>query len=204
MADTLDVVTLNEAKARIGISTADNDHDDNIAAVVTAVSGQLDRLVGPVVIRTVTDEAHDGGGRLISLDYRPVSSVTTVTEYDGATGTSLTEQTAGTSPGSGFVVTGGGVLHRVSSSSVDCYPSGYLNVVVTYEAGRYATTAACNAKFKEACLLMLRNVWTSELASGSQTFGGVTDGFTNPLLGPGLLNKVVAMLGREQDRPLVG
>jgi len=203
MADTNDVITLAEAKSRLGIPTADTNHDVSIASVVSGVSGQLDRLVGPVVTRTVTSEAHDGGRKLVGLAYRPVDSVTTVTEYDGVTSTSLTEQTAGTAPSDGFSVDAGGVIRRLSTGSDDTFPAGRNNVVVTYEAGRYADTASVTSKFKEACLLMLRNVWTSELASGSQTFGGMTDGFTNPLLGPGLLNKVVAMVGREQDRPLV-
>jgi hypothetical protein len=202
--DSTDIVTLREAKQTLGLDQTVITHDVNLAILITAVSDQLDKLVGPVVNRTVTAELHDGGHTTISLDQRPVASVTSITEYNGTAATALTEQTVGTSPVNGYVVDTGGVVHRRSSDSPDAFPSGRSNVTVTYVAGRFdITDEPPGARFKQAALLMLRHIWTSEFASGSETFGGITDGFTNPLLGPGLLNKVIALLNREQDRPFV-
>jgi hypothetical protein len=199
MAAATDLLTLAEAKARLGIT--DTGSDTNIAAVISAVSGQLDELCGPVVNRTVTAELHDGGSTIIALNKPPVASVTSVTEYTGTTATALTEQTIGTAPANGFTCSTGGIVRRLSSGTPRRFPAGSRNVTVTYAAGRYANTAAVAPKFKEAAAMTFRNIWVSELASGSQTFGGVTDGFANPLLGPGLLNKVVALLDGEMARP---
>jgi len=201
MADTLDTLTLPEAKARLGIATADTDHDTTIAAVITAVSGQLDQLVGPVVVRTITTESKDGGRAFISTDKRPVSSVTTLIEYDGTTATTLTAESNTANTANDYSIGDHGIIWRRANRADYRFPTGRRNIEITYVSGRAATTATVGAKYKEAAAMMLRNIWTSELASGSQTFGGITDGFSNPLLGPGLLNKVVALLDGEFDRP---
>jgi hypothetical protein len=52
--------------------------------------------------------------------------------------------------------------------------------------------------------MMLRNVWVAEMASGTETFAAFATQEFNPLLGPGMLNKVAALLeGEMADGVLV-
>ena len=196
---TLDVLSEAESLAAVNASAT----TATLTNLVTAVSQQLDELCGPVVVRTITSELHDGGRPTILLRNLPVSSITTVTEYDGTTGTTLTAETNATKTtinylhlGTAGEVASGRIVRR-SNNADHVFPDGRRNVEVTYVAGRAATTSAVAPKFKQAAAMMLRNVWVSEQASGSETFGAFTDQTPNPLLGPGMLNKVAALLDGE-------
>lgn len=175
MADTLDVITLDEAKAYLNITqtTWDTELDDWI----TAVSRRLDALCGPIVVRTITSEAWDGtvdGVRqtAITLRYRPVSSVTSVTEYSSTTGTTLTVETNAAKTSSNYYLnTTTGVLTRRSGNRDYVFADGRQNIVITYVAGRYANTASVDARFKVAAGMMLANLWRREQGGGTQTFG---------------------------------
>ncbi len=61
MSDTLDVISLAEGKSAVGITTGDTSQDTALAQKITAVSRRIDRLCGPVVQRTVTDEVTSPG-----------------------------------------------------------------------------------------------------------------------------------------------
>ncbi len=196
---TLDVLTEAESLAAVNASAT----TATLTNLVTAVSQQLDELCGPVVVRTITSELHDGGRPTILLRNLPVSSITTVTEYDGTTGTTLTAETNATKTTANYLHLGtagevaSGRIVRRSNNADYVFPAGRRNIDVTYVAGRAATTSAVAPKFKQAAAMMLRNVWVSEQASGSETFGAFTDQAPNPLLGPGMLNKVAALLDGE-------
>ena len=196
---TLDVLSEAESLAAVNASAA----TATLTNLVTAVSQQLDELCGPVVVRTITSELHDGGRPTILLRNLPVSSITTVTEYDGTTGTTLTAETNATKTTANYLHLGtagevaSGRIVRRSNNADYVFPAGRRNIDVTYVAGRAATTSAVAPKFKQAAAMMLRNVWVSEQASGSETFGAFTDQAPNPLLGPGMLNKVAALLEGE-------
>jgi len=211
MADILDVLTLPEAKTALGLNSAATTYDTVLAQYVTAVSRQLDKLCGPVVVRTVTNEPHDGGGHTIRLRRVPVLTVTTVTEYNGTTATVITAETNAAKTSTNYLHDGtlgtinSGTIIRRSSDGDETFESGRRNIEVTYEAGRAATTATVDARFKNAAAMMLRNVWTAEQATGSQTFGEYAEQPVNPLYGPGMLNKVAAMLiGELHDGVYVG
>lgn len=199
----IDVLTLAEAKMALNVDQSVSNFDDYLRVLITAVSGQLDQLCGPIRNRTVTDELHDGGDWTIRLRRRPVYSITSVTEYDGTTATTLTAETNASKPSAAYLHDGNtgtlssGLLRRRSNDADDLFESGRRNVAVTYVTGRAANTEVVPAKFKQAAVMMLRNIWTAEMASGSQTFGAFTDPEVNPLLGPGLLNKVAALLDGE-------
>ena len=201
--DTIDVLTLSEAKQAIGLAQTNTNTDEYLRSLITAVSGQLDKMCGPVRTRTVTSEVHDGGCWTIRLDHRPVYSITSVTEYDYTTATTLTAETNAAKATSNYLHDGlagtitSGTLRRRSNNTDYPFATGRGNVAVTYVAGRAANTEVVPAKFKQAAAMMLRNIWTAEQASGTETFAAFTDQAFNPLLGPGLLNKVVALLQGE-------
>lgn len=199
---SVDVLTLGEAKSALGLSSTDTNADDTIRALITAVSAQLDQMCGPVRTRTVT-ELHDGGCAAVHLRQRPVYSITSVTEYAGTTATTLTAESNTAKSAANYLHDGtfgrlaSGSLIRRANNCDSVFEPGRRNVAVVYVAGRAANTDGVPAKFKQAAAMMLRNLWVAEQASGSETFGPFDAQAVNPLLGPGRLNKVVAMLENE-------
>ena len=168
MADTLDVVTLAEAREDLG----DGGDSALMGQYITRISRLLDKACGPIVQRAVTAEVHDGGTYAIMLDEYPVVSVTSATEYQGTTAVTLTEEAVTSSPGSGFLVdfSTGRVWRRSGKRDWYFYP-GRRNIIITYEAGRYANTASVDERFKAAALIALRNLWGREQGMGTVTFG---------------------------------
>lgn len=169
MADTLDILTLAEARSILNFGASDTTLDTSIARVVTAVSRRLDTYVGPIVQRSVTSEIHSGGCPSIELGYGPISAISAVTEYQGTTATAITAETAGTQPTDGFyaerykpnpALMSGVLIRRVSGTTIPWY-CGSGNVLVTYTAGRSVSTGAVDPIYKQAGELMLRNLWRS-------------------------------------------
>lgn len=201
MADTLDVLTIAEARTAVGLGTS-TAQDTPLAAWVTAISRQLDRLCGPIVKRTISNEAHYGthGARSITVDYPPIYTTPgiTLTEY-GTTGTGLvlTAEDFDTKPTSGYLLTrrrDGGYTGRIERRASGATMWFDDSVVITYDAGRYADTASVDALFKQAASMMLRAAWVGEQASGTQTF---PEDLGVGLLGPKILNRVQALLEGE-------
>lgn len=179
MSDTLDVVTLAEAKALLNIGASDTTKDTALALKITAVSRRLDRLCGPIVQRTVTDEVHPGGCPSIRVRRWPVASFTTVTEYDATVSQTLTLEDFDTQPTDGYLperwestptAVFNGVIWRRASGCGSWFPCGPEAVKVTYVAGRAANTAAVDAVFKEAAGIALKNVWRT-MESAVQSLG---------------------------------
>ena len=167
MADTLDIVTLAEGRAAVNLHASDTSQDTEVAAYITAVSRRIDALAGPVVVRTITAETHDGGTDRIELAYYPVSSITTLTEYVATTGTVLTAEVVGSATAAtNYVVdTRQGIITRRSGGYDWTFPVGRDRVVVTYVAGRAANTTAVDPLFKTAANVMLAHNWRREAGS---------------------------------------
>lgn len=190
MADTLDILTLAEARLAIDVSAG---HDAELAQAITAVSRAVDDLCGPVVNRTVT-EYHDGGWDHIRPRQTPVSSVTTLKEWDGSTVTTLSADSFGAAGnGDGYlVVESDSYAHdarifRRSGGSTYLFASGLRAVELVYVAGRAASTAAVDAKFKNAAGTILRDLWSRAAAAwarGEDPFqaGGLSVSLSNAVL----------------------
>lgn len=173
MADTLDVLTLNEGKAAVRIATTDTRYDTDLAGVITAVSRILDRRYGPVVQRTITDEVHEGYGDGLTLRYGPITSITSITEYSGTTGSVLTVSTPGVQPAAGYQLARWHTATAPYSGRIIRTAGGYRRlfngpVVVTYVAGRFANTAAVDALWKDAAKVMVKNRWRADQVSTGQ------------------------------------
>ena len=177
MADTLDLLSLAHAKAAINMPASNPDHDTVLARHITAVSRIIDDACGPVVVRTVTAELHDGGGPCIYLNRYPVSSVTTVRELQGAGTIETLSAVAWGATGDGYFAQPwdrnptlkSGEILRIDSGEVANWYRGTYNVEVTYIAGRYATTATVDARFADACGAILRRMWKREAGSWAQS-----------------------------------
>jgi hypothetical protein len=169
VSQATDLLTLEDAISVVRRAASHTQHVGRLEAYVSAISQKIDELVGPVVQRTVTGEQVDGcGGPWVHLRRRPVVSITSVTSYERGTPTVLTAET--------LVAAGGyvaekweddptllsGRLWRRSNWLYDRWTPG-STVVVTYVAGRYATTAAvAGTRFWQAAALTLKSVWRAE------------------------------------------
>ncbi len=165
---TLDILTDVEAsQAASGVDTA---YLVDLSRMVTAVSVRIDELVGPVVNRAVT-EYHDGGG-VIRPRQTPVSTVTTLKYWNGSTTTTYTADTWGQAGNAnGYIIEKSGsyphdaIIYRRSSGSSVAWPDGHRCIELVYVAGRAATTALVDARYKECAAEVLRRLWDRE-ASG--------------------------------------
>lgn len=180
MADTLDVLTLAEAKTILKIDETSN--DTRLAQVITAVSRRMDDKCRPIVKRTIPVATYTPCGADLWVNPALIYSTPamTVTEYNSA-GTSqvLTLETYDTKPQYGYVLEprtglGGGYTGRIRRSS-NGYSWGWgTNVRIVFDSGRYATTAAVDPLFKEAAGVILEN-WWSQVLPGEPTPTGEFD-----------------------------
>jgi hypothetical protein len=198
-ADPLDVLSSDEAKRLVSISASNTDQDAELEVFITAVSRRLDELVGPIVVRTFTAEPYNGGCLSIRLLHAPVSSFTTVTEYNGTTAQVLTAETNAAKTANNYLWDSTlGRLYRRASGNDAYFPAGRKNVTVTYVAGRAATTAAVDEKYKRAAGIILAHLWRADRGSGSETFGE----YSYPV-GFAIPNRALEILGDELRAPLI-
>lgn len=209
MADTLDVLTLSEARNMLSFDSTDTSLDTQLVRVITSVSRRLDTYVGPIVQRSVTSEVHSGGSTAIELGYGPISAVGTVTEYRGTTATVVTAESAGTQPTEGFyaerykpnpALLSGVLVRRISGSPCHWY-WGSGNILVTYTAGRSVSTGTVDAIYKEAAGLMVRNLWRSyqQSTGGFNEYDVPTQNFPTFTI-----PRAVVELLADEVQPMVG
>lgn len=189
---TTDLLTIDEA--RNAIMATDQRNDQQLAVLVSAVSQRIDKICGPVVNRSVT-EYHDGGTCEILPRSRPVYSITSLIEYRFATATTLTAETVGTAPTDAYLLRPDGTIMRRNGGWEWKFWPGHGNIVLTYTAGRTATTAAVPENFKQAAQIIVAHIWRNENGSGNQTFGA--DGETNFRASYSIPNRAMELLGGE-------
>lgn len=175
-----DLLTIDEAR-RAGPGEGIVAHDEDLQIIVTGISTRIDKLCGPVVHREIVDERHDGGDVRIWLDHPPAHAVTSVTEWAGGVATVLDPESDATRPVDGFLLDHTHLMSYVwrRRSGADArFAAGRRNVVVTYTAGRFATTATVDERFKMAAQSIIRRVWKRESEAWAQTpdfFSSVDD-----------------------------
>lgn len=201
----LDVITLDAAKRAINLGEFNADHDPSLESLITAVSQRLDKVIGPVVQRSVTEE-HPGGCESIWPLQTPVSEITTVKEWDGTTPTTLTADEFGVAANDdGYAVHQSSYPHdyrisRRSGGSAASFTTGTVELV--YVAGRAASTATVDARIAQTAGMILRRLWRREAGSWTQS----ADFFeaTEPTLGTGffkVFDSVVAEFLGDQLKP---
>ena len=155
------VLTRDEALSAIATNSGTTQVDpDAIDRMIAGISRLLDRKCGPVVKRTITAEAHDGGNGSVKLYYAPVATVTSVAEYwFNASHTLLEEVPGGQATFQFRLNPRQGMLYRREVGFDRPFFPGRLNVITTYVAGRYDTTALVDDQFKEAAALTFASLW---------------------------------------------
>lgn len=204
MADTLDILSFEEARRAINSQQVS---PDDLALMLTAVSRVIDSVCGPVVVRTVTAELHDGGTCAVYLRRRPVTSVTLVREAQNPGSIETLAAVAWGAATDGYfappsvddpTLKSGVIRRKLAGFDSEFWPGSDV-VEVTYVAGRYATTDAVDERFKAACSAVLRRLWKREAGAWAQTptFLEATD--ANPSSGfyRAVMPIVVELLGDE-------
>lgn len=206
MADPLDLLDADEASAALN-SPSDA---TELARLVTAVSRRLDSLCGPIVMREVGPELHDGCGTLILLNEPPIwtgaGAMMTVAEWDGSASHTIVAEVQGSATGYDYQLDpAAGILYRRSGGWDAYWSAGRRNVSVTYTAGRAADTASVDPLFKQAATLMLQHVYNN---TGSRNAGAVGqpigEGFSFvSTITFAVPNAVLELLGAERRAPVI-
>lgn len=206
-AEATDVITTAEAKLAVNIPSANTDHDSEIEVTVSAISRMLDELCGPIVIRTLTAEEYSTNGNIsIELRSRPVNAITTVVEYESdGTSTTLSAEDYDTKPDDAYLLERAERprwLARRSAGLPYFFPR-HGTVLVTYDAGRYASTAAVGRVFKQAAQIIFAHLWRVEQGTGNLPFGGVEEAQVTPA-GFAIPNRAARLLADEMRLYAVG
>ena len=169
-----DLLSLNEGAYALGLGTLDvavtTARGTLLAQAISGVSNRLAGAVGTIIYGTITAELHSGGGNVVYLRESPVAQIVQVVEYDNTTASTLTAETNTTKTSTNYLVNlNSGRIVRRDTNADARYPVGSDNVLVTYVAGRYASTATVGPLFKEAAAIFLKNIWRTYESSASLT-----------------------------------
>jgi hypothetical protein len=164
------VVDLASVKAHLNIPASNTSQDAELQGFILA-AGELARdVVGPLLPEQHT-EWHNGGNPTITLDWLPLASVQSVTEYVSASTWVLTEQPLGTSTDAyGYTIDldRGQITRRATGGAV-CFPSGIKNVKVVYTAARDGGTPWT---VRLGVLELIRHLFQLTQQGGRPRFGG--------------------------------
>lgn len=164
------VVDLASVKAHLNLNPTDARQDDELRGFILAAGDLARDVVGPLLPEQHT-EWHNGGTRTLTLDWLPVASVLSVTEYVSASTWLLTEQPLGTSTdayGYTLDLDRGQITRRATGGAV-CFPAGIKNVKVVYTAGR---AGAIPWTVRLGALELIRHLWQLTQQGGRSRFGG--------------------------------
>ncbi|MFI0894890.1 hypothetical protein [Streptomyces sp. NPDC020983] len=165
------LVDLASVKAHLNIPTSDTRQDDELIGFVLAAADLARDVVGPVLPEVHT-EWHDGGRTTIALDWQPVASVASVTEYIAASTYLLTEQPLGTGGMDAYGYTTDlerGTITRRAVGGAILFAPGSRNVKVVYTAGRAGVVPY---SVRLGTLELIRHLWQLTQQPGRRQFGG--------------------------------
>lgn len=165
------IVDLASVHVHLNIPTSDTSHDTELQGFIDAAGDLARDVVGPLASELHT-EWHNGGTDTITLDWLPVLSVQSVTEYVAASTYDLTEQPLGTSIGSYEYTVDlprGQITRRAVGDAVR-FPAGIKNVVVAYTAG--VPDALVPATVRLGALELIRHLYQLTQQGGQNKFGG--------------------------------
>lgn len=165
------LVSLNDVKLQLNKSLVATTDDVELQISIDAATDVIERIKGPIVARTYVAEQHDGGRPIISLDRRPVLSVTTVTEYVGSTAYPLTvvSTPAAATAYSALLDLDAGTLTRLTiGGALYGFSEGMSNVQVTYTAGR----ASVPPSVRLAAMRLIQWWWQPTQQGSRPQFGG--------------------------------
>ena len=169
------LLTLADAKAELNIDVADTDDDAEITAYLGAVTDMIERFIGPVENRSVTETVR--GGRAAILSRPPIFSIQSIA---GAM--------------SGAVVATADVWFNPSSGVIRPKGSAMPDpIVVTYTAGRNVSGASIPLGIQIAARTAISHLWRFQ--RGSAGAGSDYDDATPvPGMGYAMPNRALQLL----------
>lgn len=162
-----DLFTLDDAKDQLNIDLDNTASDAELAGYVSGVTRVVERYVGAVVQRSVT-EVFDGGRCEVLLSNIPVASVTSVTD-SGAT-----------LDGDAYTVSKSGVLSRGAGTARTLFLPGIQSVEVEYVPGQVADTAAVATDLPDvrlAGLIIIQHLWETQRPAAQGPFSQASDDY---------------------------
>lgn len=182
------ILSLREAKQHLKKSLTDDRDDDEIRDWNEACTRAVERFVGPVTIRTVTQDVQFKSARSLALALTPAIELTSATALVTG-GTSYDVDDLHLDGATGIVTrTDGGVLF------------GPLRFV--YVVGRTAVTA----NIRGAARIILQHLWRTRQGPGRPQRGVDDFDVTEPIPGLGFAvpNRAVQLLDADGVGPEVG
>jgi hypothetical protein len=158
------LVSLADAKAHLNIAAANTTNDAELREHIESVTDVIEDICGPVARRTVVETYSGCGQPAIALNQTPIVSVTSVTESGQAVAAS------------GYSLSDGGVLTRVSGYTATRWTAGVNNIVITYVVGRPVVTASIREGAKE----LIRVNFRPQLGGNYSPFDGGRGDDTRP------------------------
>jgi hypothetical protein len=167
-ADPGYLFSLARAKQHLNITSTTS--DEELREWMSATTRIIERLAGPVLVRTVTDERHDGGGSLW-LRHPPV-----LTDAAGLAAVTVTPWlTSGTTYAvADLRVSPSGRVERRDGGAFTGGP-----FAVTYQAGRRVIPANISG----AGLVVLKGLWETQRGAGGLPLQGADELVTEPGMG---------------------
>ena len=141
-ADPRYLIGLEDARTALNLPAGVRATDEELRLYVASATPIVEDIWGPVLAATI-DEQHDGGAVDIALDHVPVASITSVTEYDGATAWTLTKAAnpaAATTYSYTVDMTTGTLTRRSTLGAVRPFARGHRNIWITYVVGTAGVT----------------------------------------------------------------
>lgn len=169
------LVDIASVKAHLNIPSNDTRQDDELQGFILAAADLARGHCGPFLPETHT-QYFDGGRSTIIPDWRPVSSVLSITEYYGLTAYALTEQALGSQTDAfGFTVDldTGQITRRTIGGEAAQFAFGQKNIKLVYTAGR---AGAVPFAVRLGTLELIRHLWQMTQQGGRPKFGGAYDG----------------------------
>jgi hypothetical protein len=175
VSDQYDIITLDDAKTQLNISTTN--YDAELAGFVTSASYMWKNRVGPVIPQAF-NEWYGGGRPQITLRRLPIMEIMSVFETYGSMQYELTQQ----NPGQGFSAyaymfdPATGVVQRLAAGVATSFTGGYRNINVQYMAG-YGPIGSglIPGDIQLAVKLLVQHLWTTQRGGGKRPGQGGDD-----------------------------
>lgn len=164
------IVSLAEVKDHLNIPQTTTRSDAELELMIAAATDKIEQRCGPVTVRTIANERHDGGRRAIWLNEAPgpggnptitVTSLVSVSTSVAATVSDLDVDPIG----------------RVAYKDMSMFPRGAH--YVTYTAGRALIPAA----LRQAALNYVKGSWETQRGASGLPWSGAQD---QPIEVPGM------------------
>jgi hypothetical protein len=165
------IVDVTSVKLHLNMPVSDTSQDAELQGFIDAASELARDVVGPLFPESHT-QAFDGGTTSITVDWLPLASVTSVTEYYGLSAYTLTEQAlGGQSNAFGYTVdyATGQLTRRTMGGDAAIFASGSKNIVVQYVSGR---SGVVSPTIRLGALELIRHLWQLTQQGGRPAFGG--------------------------------